>query len=78
MAAFFCGSMFLNRAQFDLIYHYVAIVLVFGRLARAEMADENRYPLRERLRQRFGPLTAIEPHGFERRTRQPLLRPGGS
>ncbi len=75
MAAFLCGSLFLNRAQFDLIYHYVTIVLVFGRLARAEMADEQRYPLRER--QRFGPLTAIEGRGFDRRARQPLLRPGG-
>ena len=68
MVAFLCGSVFLNRAQFDLIYHYIAIVLVFGRLARAEMADEQRYPMRVTGR-RFGPLAAIEGRGFARRVR---------
>jgi probable O-glycosylation ligase (exosortase A-associated) len=63
MFAFLCGSVFLNRAQFDLIYHYIAIVLIFGRLARAEMADEQRYPMRVTGR-RFGPLAAIEGRGF--------------
>jgi len=37
LGAFFLGSAFLNRAHFDLFYHYVAIILVFGTLARKEM-----------------------------------------
>ncbi|MFT5051332.1 MAG: putative O-glycosylation ligase (exosortase A-associated) [Chlamydiales bacterium] len=37
LGAFFLGSAFLNRAHFDLFYHYVAIILVFGVLARKEM-----------------------------------------
>ena len=68
MFAFLCGSVFLNRAQFDLIYHYIAIVLIFGRLARAGMADEQRVsharhgpPLRSARRDRG--------RGFERRVR---------
>jgi hypothetical protein len=38
LVAFAVGSMFLNRAHFDLFYHFVAIVAVFGAIARAEIA----------------------------------------
>ncbi len=34
---FMLGSAFLNRAHFDLIYHYFAIILVFGQIARREL-----------------------------------------
>jgi probable O-glycosylation ligase (exosortase A-associated) len=61
IAAFLVGSMFLNRAQFDLIYHYVAIVLVFGRIARQEMADEVRYPVRSTAS--FGGVTTARNFG---------------
>lgn len=37
LIAFMLGSTFLNRAHFDLIYHYFALILVFGRIARAEL-----------------------------------------
>jgi O-antigen ligase len=30
LAAFVVGSAFLNRAHFDLFYHWVAIVIAFG------------------------------------------------
>ena len=37
MVAFLVGSAFLNRATFDLFYHFVAIVIVFERIAMEEM-----------------------------------------
>jgi probable O-glycosylation ligase (exosortase A-associated) len=37
LVAFTVGSMFLNRAHFDLYYHFVAIVAVFGVVARRAM-----------------------------------------
>ena len=40
LVAFTVGSMFLNRAHFDLFYHFVAIVAVFGAIARKAMQDE--------------------------------------
>lgn len=64
MATFLLGSVFLNRAHFDLIYHYVAIVLVFGRVARRDMADEERYPVRIGT-QRAGGLVAVDQAGFD-------------
>jgi probable O-glycosylation ligase (exosortase A-associated) len=44
LLAFVVGSFFLNRAQFDLFYHFVAIIIVFGRVAREAMADPMQYP----------------------------------
>jgi probable O-glycosylation ligase (exosortase A-associated) len=41
MAAFVVGSTFLNRAHFDLFYHYVAVILVFTYLARRVMDEED-------------------------------------
>lgn len=66
LLTFMVGSVFLNRAHFDLIYHYVAIVLVFGRIARIEMDTESRYPLRGG-RGRSSPLVAVDRPGFRRR-----------
>jgi probable O-glycosylation ligase (exosortase A-associated) len=37
LATFVVGASFLNRAHFDLFYHWVALILVFGALARREM-----------------------------------------
>ncbi len=34
---FMLGSTFLNRAHFDLIYHYFAVVIVFEKIAMAEL-----------------------------------------
>ena len=66
---FMLGSMFLNRAHFDLIYHYVAIVLVFGRIARFEMNKDHAIPARGRGRRRGGTLVAVEGTGFGQRPR---------
>ena len=63
---FMLGSTFLNRAHFDLIYHYFAIVMVFERIARAEMAN----PLGEYDRKKTGiggTLRRLQGHGFRRR-----------
>ncbi len=65
LGTFILGSVFLNRAHFDLIYHYVAIIIVFGRVARSEMADEARYPARY-LGSRRGDLSFVESPGFGR------------
>ncbi len=69
LATFMVGSVFLNRAHFDLIYHYVAIIVVFGRVARAEMESERHYPLRPGARRVGEPLVAVERGGFGRRPR---------
>ena len=37
LVTFIFGSTFLNRAQFDLIYHYFAIVIAFESIATAEL-----------------------------------------
>ena len=62
LLAFAVGSFFLNLAHFDLGYHLHALVLVFGRVARQEMRDEVRYPVRRRGDR--GPLVARKGHGF--------------
>lgn len=61
MLAFMIGSAFLNRAHFDLFYHWVAVIMVFGHVARKEMADKTVYPERTGSR---GSLAAIRPRGF--------------
>jgi probable O-glycosylation ligase (exosortase A-associated) len=61
LTAFVVGSAFLNRAHFDLFYHLVAIILVFGVVVRREMEDEVAYPVRTGER---GTLSAVRPRGF--------------
>ncbi len=61
---FLVGSMFLNRAQFDLLYHMVALVLAYGYIARRELLDTNKYPERSRGR---AELKAIHAPGFGNR-----------
>ncbi|MBL8860664.1 MAG: putative O-glycosylation ligase, exosortase A system-associated [Planctomycetes bacterium] len=61
MVAFVVGAVFLNRAQFDLFYHFVAIVVVFGRIARQAMAEE---PLRASAAGERGALVAVREPGF--------------
>lgn len=79
----FCiGAVFLNRAHFDLFYHFIAIVLVFGYIADEELGDESAYPWRPsgvrgdiRLSRRPGFGHRMRGHGFRN---TPLLpAPGG-
>jgi probable O-glycosylation ligase (exosortase A-associated) len=65
IATFVVGSAFLNRAHFDLFYHWVAIVLVFVLVARREMADEAAYPAPASGARRE--LRALSGAGFARR-----------
>lgn len=64
LVAFCTGAMFLNRANFDLFYHLVAIVVVFGRVARATMRGEVAEPKESTGR---GTLREVQEHGFGRR-----------
>ncbi len=61
MTSFVVGAMFLNRAHFDLFYHLVAIIAVFGALARQEMSRPPEYG--GDLGQR-GTLSAVPQAGF--------------
>ncbi|MBK7876620.1 MAG: putative O-glycosylation ligase, exosortase A system-associated [Planctomycetes bacterium] len=67
MAAFVVGSFFLNRAHFDLFYHFVAIIAVFGVIARAEMASSPSPTAAGGAR---GPLEWVGERGFGRGPRQ--------
>lgn len=63
LVAFVVGAVFLNRAQFDLFYHFVAIVVVFGYVARQAMAEE---PLRRAGSDSRGELVLAREPGFGR------------
>ncbi|MHC4892529.1 MAG: putative O-glycosylation ligase, exosortase A system-associated [Planctomycetota bacterium] len=41
LVAFMIGSTFLNRAHFDLFYHWVAVVLLFGVFAEEQMREDD-------------------------------------
>ena len=41
LTAFVVGSTFLNRAHFDLFYHFVSLVMVFGHPTAAELAGKD-------------------------------------
>ena len=69
LATFMLGSIFLNRAHFDLIYHYFMIVMIFGRIAREEMqqldsTSESSLIAAARGGRRGGALVAAFPRGF--------------
>ncbi len=67
LVAFCTGAMFLNRANFDLFYHLVAIVVVFGRVARETMRGEEP---RAELDAGRGTLRVIESRTFGRKQRR--------
>jgi probable O-glycosylation ligase (exosortase A-associated) len=68
LVAFVIGSTFLNRAHFDLFYHWVAVVLLFGHFAHQQMdEDDARGPRVDRKGGR-AELRAREPAGFGPRT----------
>ncbi|MFT5284991.1 MAG: putative O-glycosylation ligase (exosortase A-associated) [Planctomycetota bacterium] len=70
----FCiGSTFLNRAHFDLVYHFFAIVLVFEKLAMDELNAGAPIELRPKSQsRRGGDLRRIRSSGFS----QPQPRNG--
>lgn len=70
LVVFMVGSMFLNRAQFDLYYHLVALIAAFGYIARREMSDLVRYP------ERVGGRAALQPASERGFLRRPALGGG--
>jgi probable O-glycosylation ligase (exosortase A-associated) len=62
LATFMLGSFFLNRAHFDLFYHWVALIVAFTTLARQELNDPAAYPTRQGGR---GVLHAVQRTGFQ-------------
>lgn len=65
LVGFIIGSIFLNRAHFDLFYHWVALTVAFEAIAEAEMANTSAYPRRSGMAQ--GELRPVEHHGFRRK-----------
>ncbi|MEE2939209.1 MAG: putative O-glycosylation ligase, exosortase A system-associated [Planctomycetota bacterium] len=72
LITFLLGSMFLNRAHFDLIYHYFALIISFEVIARREMA-EPLSSLEVKKRGVGGALVRREAHGFRSK---PALKRG--
>ncbi len=66
MVAFIVGSAFLNRAHFDLFYHWVALMIVFENVALRELDDEKKHPVRKGTR---GEIRHIERPGYGPRPR---------
>jgi probable O-glycosylation ligase (exosortase A-associated) len=66
LVGFIIGSIFLNRAHFDLFYHWVALIVAFEAIAEAEMSNTRAYPKRSGWAQ--GELRRVEQHGFSRKT----------
>jgi len=64
--AFVVGSFFLNRAAFDLFYHFVAVVTVFGVIARQEMEDPTAFTADSRVTGRRGTLELVRARGLAR------------
>lgn len=69
MVSFIVGSTFLNRAQFDLFYHFVAIVIAFEVIALREFAGQGETDTDTFLH--GGELRRVKTHGFRRV--QPVL-----
>jgi O-antigen ligase len=70
--AFIVGSTFLNRAHFDLAYHWIALVIAFEVIADREMENTTAYP--RRMGPGMGELRRIESHGFRRHLGYPTPR----
>jgi len=68
MAAFIVGSAFLNRAHFDLFYHWVALVFLFGRMADQDLDDPVKHPLKTGV---IGPVRLSAPRSFGAPARPP-------
>lgn len=62
LLCFIVGAVFLNRAHFDLFYHWVAIIMLFGRIAQAEIRTPETHQLRDDGQ--VLPLKPLRRHGF--------------
>jgi probable O-glycosylation ligase (exosortase A-associated) len=71
LVGFVVGSTFLNRAHFDLLYHWVALVIAFEHIARREMENPLAYPFRRGV---GGELVAVARQGFRRSAQRGRFR----
>ncbi len=74
LVAFVVGSTFLNRAHFDLFYHFVAIIMVFGYVSLREMRNEGVHMTAAGGGR--APLRLAHEHGFERKSVRARLAGG--
>ncbi|MEX1024324.1 MAG: putative O-glycosylation ligase, exosortase A system-associated [Planctomycetota bacterium] len=68
LLTFMVGATFLNRAHFDLFYQWVALILVFDRLATKEMLDAEKYPERSLSGDARLPIRHVVRPGFQDRS----------
>jgi len=68
LLTFMVGAAFLNRAHFDLFYQWVALIIVFGKIAREEMRDPVAHPVKAGQRGRIQNVagTGFRPVGAPR------------
>jgi len=67
LIGFIVGSTFLNRAHFDLLYHLIAIIVVFEHLARQELASPMHHPVRVATASGLPmPVRVLHQQGFKR------------
>jgi hypothetical protein len=78
LVTFIIGTAFINRAHFDLFYHWVALIVVFGHLADKEMEDPVKYPVRAGDGGGRSTLRQMHKSGFERRPRVSAFLPRGA
>ena len=71
LLAFAVGATFLNRAHFDLFYHWVALIIVFGQVAKKELEGEGESQKRVGRR---GHIRAVRARGFGIRPRSRAFR----
>ncbi|QDU67428.1 putative O-glycosylation ligase, exosortase A system-associated [Engelhardtia mirabilis] len=72
LVAFVIGSTFLNRAHFDLVYHWFAVIMLFGEFAEQQMKEDARNPLQVGSKKgRRGTIRALGGQGFGVKPRPP-------
>jgi probable O-glycosylation ligase (exosortase A-associated) len=69
LVAFVVGSTFLNRAHFDLFYHWVALVIAFTLIARRHLSESERYPTRNLGPRRLRRVGSARGGGFRHAAR---------
>lgn len=69
LVTFVVGSTFLNRAHFDLFYHWVALVIAFTLIARRHLDESERYPTRETGPRKLRRVGATRATGFRNAAR---------
>jgi O-antigen ligase len=66
LVTFVVGSTFLNRAHFDLFYHWVALVIAFTLIAQRHLSESERYPTRSLGSRRLRRVGSARGGGFKR------------